>query len=101
VKHDAIFHQRFAVVRQVHEHIRNARSIQRLDDLAQNIVNVKDGVVVGVEQLLDSAPIGDVRIVARWLKARELRRMPVAVIRAVTSAAKMQDDEPVPGYALL
>ena len=93
----AVFHQRFAVIGQVDEHVRHAGAVERLDDLAQDMVDVEDGVVVRVVELLERALVRHVGVIAHWLELLELGRMPVAVGRAVASAAQMQDDEAVAG----
>ena len=42
-----------------------------------------------------------VGVMARWLELLELGWVPVTVSRAMTAAAKMQDDEPVSGNVCL
>ena len=75
--------------------------IQRLNDAAENVVDIQDGVVVRVVELLDGALIRDVGVMARWLEWLELGWVPVTVNWAMTAAAKMQDDEPVSGNVCL
>ena len=65
MEHQAVFQQRFAVIRQIDEHVRNAGAIQRLDDFRQDMIDVEDGVVVRVVELLERALVRHVGVVAQ------------------------------------
>ena len=91
VQVQALFAQRFAVVRRIHQAhvIDRLLLLQVVDGLAQQVVGVEDGVVVGIDDLLPAA-LAQLVLHALGREAPELGRVALVVSRAVVAQLVQQ-----------
>src|SRR5688500_5181750 len=83
------------MIRKIDEYVGHAGSFQAADRLGDYMVEVQNGVVIGVVQLLRRAATGDVGVVARGPELQEFGGMPVGVQRTVTAASEVHHHEPI------